>query len=112
MRWAGIRRGWYYGSDEFRQRLVEHIGENVKGKRLSSFSGDEIKLHNEAEAAKLLDVSLERFGISQGDLEGMRKGAPEKMAIAWLLKGNTVVTNNWISEHLLCGHPANISAYV
>lgn len=38
----------------------------------------------------------------------MRKGAPEKMVLASLLKKRMVVKNEWISRHLFCGHPANV----
>ena len=50
--------------------------------------------------------------LSQEDLKAMRRGAPEKMALAWLLKKKTVVGNEWISQRLKCGHPANIPGYV
>lgn len=109
--WDKIRRGWYFGSDGFRQELMERLDESLEGKRASSFSGDAIREHNEAEAVKLIDRGLECLGIERCDLESMRKGAPEKMALVWVLKKKTVVTNTWISQHLFCGHPANIPGY-
>jgi len=110
--WEKIRRGWYFGSDGFRQELMERLDKSLMGKRTSSFSGDAVREHNELEAARLIEQGLDAMGVVREELESMRKGAPEKMALVWLLKKITVVKNEWISQHLFCGHPANISGYV
>ena len=110
--WEKIRRGWYFGSDGFRQELIERLDESLEGKRASSFSGDAIREHNEKEAARLIEQGLGAMGLAHDELKSMRKGAPEKMALVWLLKKITVVKNEWISQHLFCGHPANIPGYV
>ena len=110
--WGKIRRGWYVGSDRFRQDLLEKLGKSLKDKQSSSFSGEAIREHNEAEAEVLIKQGLEKLGVAYYELESMHKGAPEKMVIAWLLKKRTVVKNEWICQHLLCGHPSNISGYV
>lgn len=110
--WDKIRRGWFFGSDDFRRELMVRIDDGLKGKRASSFSGEAIREHNEAEADKLIVQGLGKLGVLPGQLEGMRKGAPAKMALAWLVKKKTVVRNEWISERLSCGHPANIPGYV
>ena len=91
---------------------MEKIDEGLSGKRADSFSGEAIREHNKEEAERLIDQGLESLGISRADLESMRKGAPEKMALAWLLKKRTVVKNEWISQQLHCGHSANIPGYV
>jgi REP element-mobilizing transposase RayT len=110
--WEKIRRGWYFGSDGFRQELMERLDVSLKGKRTSSFSGEAVREHNEMEAARLIEQGLGAMGVVHDELESMRKGAPEKMALVWLLKKITVVKNEWISRHLFCGHPANIPGYV
>jgi len=110
--WEKIRRGWYFGSDEFRRELVERLDENLEGKRATSFSGEAVREHNEAEAVALIEWGLDKMGVARDELESMRKGAPEKMALVWMLKKRTIVKNEWISQHLYCGHPANLSGYV
>ena len=110
--WEKIRRGWYFGSDGFRQELMSRLDDSLAGKRAASFSGAGVREHHEAEAARLIEQGLNRLGVAQDALATMRKGAPEKMALVWLLKKRTVVKNEWISQHLLCGHPANIPGYV
>lgn len=110
--WGSIRRGWYFGSDNFRQQLMEKIDEGLAGKRSDSFSGGAVRDHNEAEAEKIVEWGLGRLGVERNDLEILRKGAPEKTALVWLLKKRTVVKNEWISRRLQCGHPANVPGYV
>lgn len=110
--WEKIRRGWYFGADGFRQELMEKIDGTLAGKRAASFSGAAMVAHNEAEAERLIDWGLERMGADREGLESLRKGAPEKMTLVWLVKKRTVVKNEWISKQLYCGHPANISGYV
>ena len=110
--WEKIRRGWYFGSEGFRNELMERLDESLEGKRRSSFSGEAVRAHNEAEAIRLIDWGLNKMDIAPDGLEGLPKGAPEKMALVWLLKKRTVVKNGWISQHLFCGHPANIPGYV
>ena len=110
--WEKIRRGWYFGSDDFRQELMEKLNKSLQGKRSSSFSGEAIREHNEAEAEVLIERGLEKMGGLRNELESLRKGAPEKMALTWLLKTKTIVKNEWICQHLFCGHPSNIPGYV
>jgi len=63
-------------------------------------------------SARLIEQGLQKLGVGCEDLKAMRRGAPEKMALAWLLKKKTVVRNEWISQRLECGHPANVPGYV
>jgi hypothetical protein len=83
--WAGIRRGWYLGSDGFRQDLMEQVGSHMAGKQNASFSGTAVQEHNEVEAERLMVWALSRIGVVLSELPSMRKGCAEKMAVAWLL---------------------------
>ncbi|MEN7974136.1 MAG: hypothetical protein ABFR47_09925, partial [Verrucomicrobiota bacterium] len=113
VQWAKIRRGWCFGDESFRTEMMERldgvIGES--GKR-ASFSGEQARLHDEREALRLLSEGLVLLGIEAESLAGMRKNAPEKQVLAWLLRSRTIVGNQWIAEHLNCGHPCNASAFV
>lgn len=110
--WEKIRRGWFFGSDGFRKELMGRLDGSLEGKKASSFSGEAVREHNEVEAERLVQKGLSILHLDSGTLESMRKGAPEKMAIAWLLKKRTIVRNEWVSKRLFCGHPANIPGYV
>jgi REP element-mobilizing transposase RayT len=107
--WAGIRRGWCFGSPEFREDMIERI-ESLPGKR-ESFSGDQVRMHDEHEAEMLLAAGLDVLGMSEDALVSQRKGADEKALIAWLLRRHSVVSNGWIAERLNMGRADCLSRY-
>jgi hypothetical protein len=47
--------------------------------------------------------------LAEKDLARMRKGAPEKMALAGWLREGTTVSLRWVSRRLGMGHPGNVS---
>lgn len=111
--WEKIRRGWSYGSETFAASILEKLEEVIgkQGQR-SSYTGEEVRLHDEQEAERLLRLGLTRLGLGQGDLRAMPKGAAEKVTLVDMLKRKTTVSNKWIAQRLLCGHPSNIPRYL
>ena len=67
---------------------------------------------DEVEATRLMEEGMRRLGVEGRDLEGMKKGAAEKMLLAWLVHGRAMVSNSWIAKRLLMGTAANIGKYV
>lgn len=110
--WSKIRRGWYLGSDHFRDELIDRLDEVVKGCKRSSLHGREITLHDEAEAERLLLRGLEKLGLALDDLEALPKGLSEKGVLAWLLRKNTTVSRAWISGKLHMGDESRITKLV
>ncbi len=111
--WEEIRRGWYLGSKTFRQDLLEKLDDvvGVQGER-ASFSGQEVVLHDETEAERLVLAGLSRLNLTASGLAKLPKGADEKKALVWLLKKRTPLSNKWIVQRLHAGHPANIPRYI
>ena len=111
--WSNIRRGWCYGGDSFRDEMIDRLDGVIgsSGKR-TSFSGEQARLHDEMEALRLLDKGLEILGVDGEALQDMKKNAPEKQVLSWYLRSCTIVSNQWITEHMYCGHPCNVSAFV
>ena len=101
-----LRRGWCFGSEEFRQGLLE---------KFDSFSADagtsdkKIRRHDEAEAERLIRTGMECLGLD--DLGGQPKGSSVKIALAAFVKSRTVVTNLWIARRLQMGDPSRVSRY-
>jgi REP element-mobilizing transposase RayT len=110
--WEGIRRGWVFGSDEFRREVQDAVDGAMSGKRRDSFSGEMVKKHDEQAAERLLDVGLKEFGLSPEELAERSKGDAQKKAMAWLIRRNTSVRNEWIAEALQMGHPSSVSRSV
>ena len=107
--WQKIRRGWYLGSDGFRREMLDRLGEAlVKGKR-ESFSGEEVRTHDEARAEALIAAGMKALGLSNADLGATIKNSPEKYALAWLVRRNTCVGNGWIKARLRMGKATNFS---
>ncbi|MHC4777181.1 MAG: transposase [Planctomycetota bacterium] len=110
--WKPIRRGWYLGEERFKSTLLDLIKDVVKGKKRDSFSGDATTLHDEQKAIQLLGAGLRALNMNEEALLALKKGAPEKAAMAWLLHARTTVGNRWISERLQTGHPGRIPVLV
>ncbi|MCP5007379.1 MAG: hypothetical protein GY941_26090 [Planctomycetes bacterium] len=66
-------------------------------------------MHDERESLCLLSTGLKQLGLTSKTLESLPKGAPEKKALVWYVRSKTTVSNDWLSEHIFCGHPSNIS---
>ena len=111
--WSSIRRGWYLGDASFRKELLDRLdGVICQQGRRDSFSGEQVREHDELEAERLLRWGVDRLGIKQEELEFLKKSAPVKQALCWLLRKRTIVTNRWLAERLWCGHPSAISTFV
>jgi len=110
--WRAIRRGWVFGSEEFREKIQDALDGAVAGKRRDSFMGEEIRMHDEKEAEKLLGVGLRVCGLTEADLPVLKKGDDRKKAIAWLIRKNTSVKIEWIATRLKMGTTSNFSRYI
>ena len=111
-KWDKIRRGWFFGAEAFRDELLEKIDESVTGYRRDSFSGDQVRMHDEAVAQTLLEKGLGKLGLTITELGQMQKGAPQKQVLAWYIRSQTIVSNEWLAQRLHCGHPSNLPAFI
>jgi REP element-mobilizing transposase RayT len=103
-----LRRGWCFGSEEFRRRLFEKMKSpesSVHGNRGQAIR----KSHDEQEAGRLLATGLAQLGIGAEDLRKMPKGSAEKIALAAVIKKRTSVTNAWLAERLNMGAASRVS---
>lgn len=101
-----IRRGWYLGSAEFREELLQKLDRIGTG---DNYRGGQKREHNQAMAENYLSAALNELGITEKELHAMKANQLEKQAVAWLLKTHTTVTGVWLSERLSLGHPSNSS---
>ena len=107
--WRKIRRGWAYGSDEFRLKIQDCLGAVVAGKRRDSFAGEEVRIHDELEAERLFQQGLICCGLAEDELSLLKKGDARKKVIAWHIRKNTSVRVGWITERLKMGTTSNFS---
>ena len=83
----------------------------MSNNKRDSYSGEAIIRHDEAEAERLVKVGMKIFGISENDLDGMRKGAMEKRLLALLVQDRTMAKQSWTSERLRMGVASNVGTY-
>jgi len=110
--WKPIRRGWYFGSDAFRDRLLNRLDAVLKGHRRESYGGEALRHHEEAGALRLLERGLDALGIRQTDLPAWPKNERRKAVLAWLIRKNTTMSSEWISRQLVMGHTCNVTNYI
>lgn len=110
--WSEIRRGWCMGGEDFRHRMIQVLDGVMSGKRRDSYTGDEARRHDLTEAEHLAEVGLDRLGLLSVDLTELKKSDPRKKAVAWLIRKQTCVKNEWICNRLKTGSVTKLSSFV
>src|SRR5688572_7672105 len=95
--WKTVRRGWYLGSQRFREEL------------LAQMSGQEKQESAEQHAARMVVEELSRRGWVEEEFKLRRKGDWEKVKIAARLRRETTMTLKWIAERLCMGTWTNVA---
>ena len=110
--WRRLRRGWYFGGEEFRKRMLEGVAGVLRGDAGTPFGGAPVRQHNEEQANRLLARGLDGLGLKETDLAGLAKNSPEKYALAWLVRKHTGVKVKWIKQRLRMGTATGFSAWL
>jgi REP element-mobilizing transposase RayT len=97
--WRTVRRGWFFGGTPLKEELLERMG----GEMGEHHGGEERLETDEQKAQRLVLEELRRRRWTEGDLEKRRKTDATKVKIAARLRGETVMTLDWIAERLRMG---------
>ena len=98
--WGRLRRGWCWGPREFREELLERIGQQ-QGRQ---HHGEELKESDQQKAERLVGEMLRQAGWTEGELANRRKGEARKARMAARLRSETAMTWGWIAGRLKMGH--------
>lgn len=98
--WKRLRRGWCWGPKEFREELLERIGQ----KQGRQHYGEELRESDEQKAQRLVLEMLRQEGWSEKELQARRKGDRQKVRMAARLRAETTMTWAWIAKRLAMGH--------
>ena len=109
--WKRIRRGWFLGPEEFRERLGELIDAQMGSRNRTSYSGEEVDLHDERKAESLLQAGLKVLKLDESVVVSGSKSSDEKCLLAWLLRRHTAIPNAWIACRLNMGRADCLSRY-
>jgi REP element-mobilizing transposase RayT len=101
-----MRRGWYIGGEEFRQRLLKQM----EGKIGEHHSGGLHRESAEAKAQKIIAEELKRLGWRKNELSRRRKGDPAKLVIAARLRRETTLSIKQIAERVQLGTSKSANA--
>lgn len=114
-RCSHLRRGWYWGTQEFAQRLRVLSETLIKQRQRSSRAyrrTAEVTAHGQAQAERWVEEGLAAAGLRERDLPGLKGSDPRKLALAELLWRRTTVSQPWIAERLSMRSAANVSQQV
>ena len=108
---AALRRGWFFGSQAFRENLMaklkSKLGEGGR-KPANGYHGPEVNDHQSARAERLAVAGCGYFGLKEEDLRNLPKSDRRKALIASLIHRETTVPLDWISERLGMGVRAGV----
>lgn len=109
-RMSHLRRGWYWGRQEFAQWALEFAGALVgKGKSRAYQRSRERLAHGAEQAEKLLNEGLVLAGLDKERLATLPANEPRKVELARLIWKKTTVSQAWIAEKLGMCSAANVS---
>jgi len=111
-RCSHLRRGWYWGSQEFAGRLLKLSEKLIKQKTRSSRAyrkTPQVRAHGEEQAERWLKEGLLASGLVQNELPALKGSDPRKLALAELFWRQTTVSQEWIAAKLSMGSAANVS---
>jgi len=105
-RLEAFRRGWYVGSEAFRQEQLARM----EGKLSQHHAGELRRETAEAKGGRIVAEELLRLGWSESELMLRRKNDPDKMGIAVRLRRETTLSIKDIAArvHLGTSNTANV----
>lgn len=110
--WKELRRGWFLGGEDFRDKLEQLAAHVVEGRRRQSYTGEMLGRHDVTVATDLLGCGLEALQLTLHEAQNLRQNDPRKQALIWLVKSRTVVGDQWIQRMLVAGDRSNVSRAV
>jgi REP element-mobilizing transposase RayT len=108
-----LRRGWYWGSQAFAERMLEVGAAMLKKERNRNYRASlESRAHGEREALRLVQEGLAAAGLETRELASLKGSDVRKVAIARLIRKRTAVSLGWIAEHLFMRSATNVSQQI
>ncbi len=111
-----LRRGWYFGSEAMREKLLSILEEQTKiGERdgmrrfATSFNGPQTIVEKESAATRIVEAAQRVFGLSRSHWEELPKGDWRKGLAALLVRQRNLASNSWLSARLSMGAPSAVS---
>jgi REP element-mobilizing transposase RayT len=109
-RCSHLRRGWYWGSQAFGEKMLKLAGAVLKQDRNRSYRGSlERRAHDTLRAEQLLEEGLRAARLDGRQLQRLPGADPRKVAIACVIWQETVASQKWLAQRLSMRSAANVS---
>jgi hypothetical protein len=102
-------RGWYWGGQEFRERLEKLIPKMKNRNYRSSALGRDAGI---ADARKILHRAERHFGLGESEVGKLPRGDLRRTAIGWAIHRQCCIPLGWIVEQLNLSSAANASQQI
>ncbi len=112
---SSIRRGWYFGSQAFREELLRLAGDDLEAKmskKADGYGGAQMQAHSAARARQILCSGLKLFNLESKDLAGIPCNDYRKLVMAEAIQSETVMRLDWIRDVLKMGARAYCSQLI
>lgn len=103
---ATIRRGWYFGSEKFKEQMLNRIDvppERSRRRGEDGYRGQQMRDHSEMMAREIIQGGCKFFRTQLDELRSRKKNNIEKILIAEVIASHTSVTLDWLRKELSLG---------
>ena len=108
-RCSHLRRGWYWGSEAFSERLLGILSvKRAKPKSRAYRGAKEHKAHGLGEAEAIITGGLMAGGMTEREVKKTNGSEPRKVALAGLVWQRTTASQEWIAKRLCMKSAQNV----
>ncbi len=112
---ATLRRGWYFGSEQFKERMLgflEDGGRSAKQAKADGYAGAQRRDHGLAHARNILVGGCRTLGLDIKALQLRKANDGDKVMLAELIASQTSVPLDWLCETLGMGSRSHCSRLI
>jgi REP element-mobilizing transposase RayT len=110
---SSLRRGWYWGSERFREKLLDLAAKGFKQLRhRNRRSTHQWRDHAQSSATDLIRQGFNVLELSEVQLKTTKGSEPRKVSLAWAIARSTTLSQSWIADRLHMRSAANVSQQV
>jgi len=108
-----LRKGWYWGSPEFREDLLDRFADRLASYRTRQVQSSPMaKDQAVREAERIVAEACAHYGVDEEELRRTRRGSQVKPSVAWRIWRETTVSQGWLAERLHLKTSANVSQQI
>ncbi len=105
-----LRRGWYWGSETFKEKVLEKFGEKFDDSDDRDIqSSSLLKDHGETKAEKIIQAACRHYKLEEKELMKKVYGDKRRSSVAWRIWKESSVGHQWLAERLRLSSRANAS---